>query len=98
MDLPPAASLYPAISDSDLLALPFPKLDEATSAQIVAAVQNSHAARRRATPCWRGRNGRWRSQSRIRSRRVAILGGAVRLSDLSLGLPGFTSSLPPRSA
>jgi len=31
-----------------LLALPFPKLEEATNAQIVQAVQSSHAARRRA--------------------------------------------------
>ena len=48
MDLHTSASLYPAISDSDLLALPFPKLEDATSEKIVASVQSSHAARRRA--------------------------------------------------
>lgn len=48
MDLHTSASLYPAISDRDLLALPFPEIAPAASDAVVAAVRSSHAARRRA--------------------------------------------------
>lgn len=48
MDLHTSASLYPAISDRDLLALPFPKIDKDASAAIVSAVRAAHAARKKA--------------------------------------------------
>lgn len=48
MDLHTSASLYPAISDRDLLALPFPKIAPSVSAVIVKAVSSAHDARRRA--------------------------------------------------
>lgn len=46
MDLHTSASLYPAISERDLLNLPFPKVAEKTCDAIVAAVRSAHAARR----------------------------------------------------
>jgi hypothetical protein len=45
MDLHTSASLYPAISERDLLALPFPKIDKATCDAIVSAVRSAHTAR-----------------------------------------------------
>lgn len=48
MDLHTSASLYPAISDTDLLALPFPKIDAVTRNKVAAAVRSAHEARRRA--------------------------------------------------
>ena len=48
MDLHTSASLYPAISERDLLALPFPEIPAAASEAIVAAVQSAHTARTRA--------------------------------------------------
>ena len=48
MDLHTSASLYPAISEADLLALPFPQVHDAICNRVVQAVQGSHAARRRA--------------------------------------------------
>ncbi len=48
MDLHTSASLYPAISDRDLLALPFPNIAPAATGAIVAAVRSAHDARRRA--------------------------------------------------
>jgi hypothetical protein len=48
MDLHTSASLYPAISDRDLLALPFPAIPAKATSTIVAAVQAIHAARQRA--------------------------------------------------
>ncbi|MDD4018378.1 MAG: hypothetical protein PHV28_10595 [Kiritimatiellae bacterium] len=46
MDLHTSASLYPAISDRDLLALPFPKITPRVSEEIVATVRSAHAVRR----------------------------------------------------
>ena len=49
MDLHTSASLYPAISEADILRLPFPELaNEAVGKQIVAAVQGAHATRQHA--------------------------------------------------
>lgn len=48
MDLFASASMYPAISEADILALPFPAVDEATEKAVVAAVQEGRAARARA--------------------------------------------------
>jgi len=48
MDLHTSASLYPAISDRDLLALPFPKIAQGTRNAVVSAVRSAHAARERA--------------------------------------------------
>lgn len=45
MDLHTSASLYPAISDRDLLALPFPKIAPRVSEEIIAAVRSAHDAR-----------------------------------------------------
>lgn len=48
MDLHTSASLYPTISETDLLKLPFPKLDLKTCDSVTAAVRATHAARREA--------------------------------------------------
>lgn len=48
MDLFASASMYPAISEADILALPFPEIDEATEQAVVAAIQEGRAARTRA--------------------------------------------------
>jgi len=49
MDLHTSASMYPAISETDLLRMPFPELGDAkTTEEIVAAVRHAHAGRRRA--------------------------------------------------
>lgn len=48
MDLHTSASLYPAISERDLLKLPFPKISTKTCDSIVQAVRSAHAARREA--------------------------------------------------
>ncbi len=49
MDLHTSASMYPAISETDLLGLPFAPPDEATADAIRDAVIHSRAARSRAT-------------------------------------------------
>jgi restriction endonuclease S subunit len=49
MDLHTSASLYPAISDSDLLSLPFPKISLKAIADITQCVRNAHSARETAT-------------------------------------------------
>ena len=48
MDLHTSASLYPTISETDLLKLPFPKLDAQVCTQVTAAVRAAHTARREA--------------------------------------------------
>lgn len=48
MDLFASASMYPAISEADILALPFPTVDEATERAMVDAVQEGRAARAQA--------------------------------------------------
>lgn len=48
MDLHTSASLYPAISESDLLNLPFPEIGRAEGETIAKCVQDAHASRRRA--------------------------------------------------
>src|SRR5204862_7159192 len=48
MDLHTSASMYPAISDRDLLALPFPDISVATKNNIVATVRVGLAARQQA--------------------------------------------------
>ena len=48
MDLHTSASLYPTISETDLLKLPFPKLDAKVCDQVTAAVRAAHTARREA--------------------------------------------------
>ena len=49
MDLHTSASLYPAISEQDLLNLPIPRIGRDTQQTIVSAVQSAQASRRRAT-------------------------------------------------
>lgn len=48
MDLHTSASLYPAISEVDLLALPFHPVDQIAEAKIVMAVRAAHDERRKA--------------------------------------------------
>ena len=48
MDLHTSASLYPAISERDILQLPIPKIDEATTASITQSIRAAHAARQEA--------------------------------------------------
>lgn len=48
MDLYASASMYPAISETDLLALPFPAVDARTDSAVVLAVQDGRNARKRA--------------------------------------------------
>lgn len=48
MDLFASASMYPAISEPDILALPFPAVDAETEQAVVSAVQEGRAARARA--------------------------------------------------
>jgi hypothetical protein len=48
MDLYASASMYPAISETDLLALPFPAVDARTDSAVVLAVQEGRNARNRA--------------------------------------------------
>ena len=45
MDLHTSASLYPAISERDLLSLPIPRIDEKTQATICSAVLSARRAR-----------------------------------------------------
>jgi hypothetical protein len=45
MDLFASASMYPAISEPDILALPFPAVDAETEQAVVSAVQEGRAAR-----------------------------------------------------
>ena len=49
MDLCTSASLYPAISEQDLLNLPVPRIEQDIQQAIVSAVQSAQASRRRAT-------------------------------------------------
>jgi type I restriction enzyme, S subunit len=49
MDLYASASMYPAISEADILALPFPRIDKATAEAICLSVQQSREASQRAT-------------------------------------------------
>jgi hypothetical protein len=46
MNLHTSASMYPAISERDLLALPFPNVSENTEKEIIQMVRRAHAARR----------------------------------------------------
>ena len=48
LDLHTSASLYPAISEADLLALPFHPVDIGAEAKIVKTVRAAHDARRKA--------------------------------------------------
>lgn len=48
MDLHTSASLYPAISERDILLLPIPKIDNATTASITQSIRAAHAARQEA--------------------------------------------------
>lgn len=48
MDLHTSASMYPAISEGDLLNLPFRRVSSDVERKIVSAVQQSHSARREA--------------------------------------------------
>jgi len=48
MDLHTSASLYPAISEKDLLKLPIPKIAKEHEAAIIEAVQSAHTARKEA--------------------------------------------------
>lgn len=48
MDLHTSASLYPAISETDLLDLPLPFIPESESERIVRCVREAHVTRRRA--------------------------------------------------
>jgi hypothetical protein len=49
MGLHTSASLYPAISERDLLKIPIPHFDTATATKVITAVRAAHASRRRAT-------------------------------------------------
>lgn len=48
MDLHTSASLYPAISERDILRLPIPKIDKATTESITQSIRAAHAARQEA--------------------------------------------------
>ena len=48
MDLHTSASLYPAISERDILQLPIPSIDNATTASITQSIRAAHAARQEA--------------------------------------------------
>ncbi|MFM2198531.1 MAG: hypothetical protein RLZZ505_1963 [Verrucomicrobiota bacterium] len=48
MDLHTSASLYPAISERDLLKLPIPKIPQQIATQIINQVRQAHAARQEA--------------------------------------------------
>ena len=48
MDLHTSASLYPAISERDLLKLPIPKIDKAATQSITQSIRAAHAARHQA--------------------------------------------------
>lgn len=48
MDLHTSASLYPAISERDLLKLPIPKIPDKDAAQIITHIRQAHAARQEA--------------------------------------------------
>ena len=48
MDLHTSASLYPAIAEANLLALPFPRIDASVQTRIVANVRAAQASRQRA--------------------------------------------------
>ena len=48
MDLLASASMYPAISEAEILGLPLPSVDDATEKPVVAALQEGRAARARA--------------------------------------------------
>lgn len=48
MNLQTSASMYPAISESALLQLPFPEIESAAAKKIADAVRTAHAARHRA--------------------------------------------------
>lgn len=48
LDLYASASMYPAITDSDIFNLPMPELPDAVATQIVGHVQNARAAKARA--------------------------------------------------
>lgn len=48
MDLHTSASLYPAIAEADLLALPFPRIDASVQTQVAANVRAAQASRQRA--------------------------------------------------
>jgi len=48
LDLHTSASLYPAISEADLLAFPIPQIDAATQDRVVENVRAAQASRRRA--------------------------------------------------
>lgn len=48
MDLHTSASMYPAISEDDLLRIPFPAIPRDAETEVVAAVGAAHVARRRA--------------------------------------------------
>lgn len=48
LDLHTSASLYPAISEADLLAMPIPRIDAETQSQVEANVRAAQASRQRA--------------------------------------------------
>ena len=48
MDLHTSASLYPAISERDLLKLPIPKIPDKVATQIITQVRQAHVARQQA--------------------------------------------------
>ena len=48
MDLHTSASLYPAISERDLLKLPIPRIADKTAQPIITQVRQAHAARQQA--------------------------------------------------
>ncbi len=51
MDLLASASMYPAISEAEILGLPLPSVDDATEKAVVAAVQEGRAALPVPTAC-----------------------------------------------
>ena len=48
MDLHTSASLYPAISERDILKLPIPKIPDKAAQQIITRIRQAHAARQQA--------------------------------------------------
>ena len=48
MDLHTSASLYPAISERDILQIPIPRIANATAESITRSIRAAHAARQEA--------------------------------------------------
>ncbi|MGA2852823.1 MAG: hypothetical protein ABSE90_01630 [Verrucomicrobiota bacterium] len=69
MDLHTTASMYPAISTTDLMRLPFLLPDDATIKKVKSQITAARAARREAHALLEKPSRRWRSQLKRMRRR-----------------------------